>query len=181
MDNLGKNKEDLFMEKIVARRKTGKDYLKIFGVMLGAVIILFAITLFGGYVGFLVPLLLAGVGYALYILITSMNLEYEYSVTNGDLDIDQIIARRKRKRVFSCRAKEIELMAQVGSDEWRDAQRGSRKLLDCSQAINAAGNWFILAEYKSQRLMVVFAPDERMLKNMKRFNPSKIKYVQFGA
>jgi len=182
MDNYNTNKDDVFMEKIVSRRKTGKDYLKIAGVLLLSVIVLILISMFGGYIGFLVPLLLVGVGYGLYMLITSMNVEYEYIVTNGDLDIDQIIARRKRKRIFSCKAKELELMAKVGSDEWRDAQKQTgRKLLDCSSAIAADSNWFILSEYKGQKLLVVFAPDERMLKSMRRFNPSKIKYVQYGA
>jgi len=182
MDNYNVNKDDIFMEKIVSRRKTGQDYLKIAGVLVLALIVMILISMFGGYVGFLMPLLIVGVGYGLYILISGMNIEYEYIVTNGDLDIDQIIARRKRKRVFSGKAKELELMAKVGSDEWRDAQKQpGRKLLDCSSAIGADGNWFILAEYKGQRLTVVFAPDERMLKSMKRYNPSKIKYVQYGA
>lgn len=182
MDNYNPQKDDIFMEKIVARRKTSKDYLKIFGLLLAALILLILISMFGGYVGFLLPLLLVGLGYGLYMLLTSMNIEYEYIVTNGDLDIDQIIARRKRKRIFSCKAKEVELMAKVGSDEWRDAQKQpNRKLLDCSAVINAENNWFILAEYKSQRYIVVFAPDERMLKSMKRYNPSKIKYQQYGA
>ena len=176
MDNYGSHKDDVFMEKIVSRRKTGKDYLKIAGVILAALVVLILISMFGSYVGFLVPLLLVGVGYLLYILLTSMNIEFEYIVTNGDLDIDEIIARRKRKRVFSCKAKEIELMAKVGSDEWRDARKQtSRKLLDCSQIIDATGNWFILSEYKGQRMIVVFAPDERMLRSMRRFNPSKIR------
>ncbi|HAL73597.1 MAG TPA: hypothetical protein DCM45_00720, partial [Clostridiales bacterium] len=167
---------------IVSRRETGKDYLKIAGVLLLALLVLILISIFGNYVGFLLPLLLVGVGYGLYMLITGMNIEYEYIVTNGDLDIDQIVARRKRKRIFSCKSKEIELMAKVGGDEWRDAQKQTgRKLLDCSAAVAADGNWFILSEYKGQRLLVVFAPDDRMLKSMRRYNPSKIKYVQYGA
>lgn len=178
MDNFNMRKDDVFIEKIVSRRKTGKDYLKIAGVIIGALIILFILMLFGGYVGFMVPLLLAGLGYALYMLLTSMNVEFEYVVTNGDLDIDQIIARRRRKRVFSCKAKELELMAKVGSDDWKQAQNQTgRKLLDCSSMLTAEGNWFILADFKGQRLTVVLSPDERMLRNMRRFNPGKIKYT----
>lgn len=172
---------DTFMEKIVARRKTGQDYLKIAGLLVATFVLLTVLMLFGGYVSFLVPVLLVGLVYGLWYMLTGMNREYEYIVTNGDLDIDMIIARRKRKRVFSCRAKEVELMAKVGSDDYRQAEKSNRKLLDCSASLKAPDNWFILAEYKGQRLMVVFAPEERMLKSMKRFNPSKIKYVQYGA
>ncbi len=170
--------EDVFMEKIVARKKTAKDYLKIVGLIVLGLILLYIVSLFGTFIGFLLPLILVGIGYALYMLITSTNIEFEYIVTNGDLDIDQIIARRKRKRIFSCKAKDIELMDKVGSDEWKAAERQTgRKLLDCSQTLDSQGNWFILSDYKGQKLKVVFAPDQRMLKSMKRFNPSKIKYT----
>jgi hypothetical protein len=72
-------------------------------------------------------------------------------------------------------------MAKVNSDDYRDAQRIKHIVLDCSASLQAPDNWFFITEYKGQRTMVIFAPDERMLKSMKRFNPSKIKYVQFGA
>lgn len=173
--------DDLFMEKIVARRKTGQDYLKIAGLLIGGFIVLTAIMMFGGYISFLVPLLLVGLGYGLWYMLSSMNREYEYIVTNGDLDIDMIIARRKRKRVYSGKAKDFELMAKVGSDEYKDALKSGRTLLDCSSYIQAPDNWFILTEYKNQRLMLIFAPEERMLKAMKRYNPSKIKYTLYGA
>jgi len=173
--------DDLFMEKIIVRRKTGQDYLKIAGLLVGGFVVLTAIMLFGGYFSFLVPILLVGLGYGLWYMLSGMNREYEYIVTNGDLDIDMIIARRKRKRVFSGKAKDFELMAKVGSDDYKDAQKGNRTLLDCSSYIQAPDNWFILAEYKGQRLMVIFAPEERMLKTMKRYNPSKIKYTLYGA
>jgi hypothetical protein len=173
--------DDLFLEKIVARRKTGKDYLTIFGIIVGGLVVLVLVLWFGGYVAFLFPFMVAGLLYGIWYLLTGMNREYEYIVTNGDLDIDMIISRRKRKRVFSGKAKEFELMAEVGGDEYRAAAKSSFKLLDCSQTLMAKGNWFFITEYKGQRTMVVFNPDERMLKSMKRFNPSKIKYVIYGA
>ncbi|MBP8989328.1 MAG: hypothetical protein KBG64_03810 [Clostridia bacterium] len=172
---------DTFMEKIVRRRKTGQDYLKMAGLVLAAFVLLTALMMFGGYISFLVPLLLVGLFYGLWYFLTSLNKEYEYIVTNGDLDIDMIVNRRRRKRVFTGKAREFEVMAKVNSDDYREAQKGKYVLLDCSESIQSPDNWFFITDYKGQRTMVIFAPDERMLKNMKRFNPSKIKYVQYGA
>ena len=169
---------DTFLEKIVTRRKTGQDYLKIFGALVAATFILFAIILFGGYISFLVPLLLVGLGYGLWYLVSSMNREFEYIVTNGEIDIDMIIAKRKRKRVFNGKARDFEIMDKVGSDEFRQAQKGKIVLKDYSSHIDSPDNWFFVTDYKSERVLVVFAPDERMLKNLKRFNPSKIKYYK---
>lgn len=174
--------DDVFIEKIVARKKTCKDYLLIVGVIVAGLVAIVAVNVLNVYINisFMLPLLVVGVIYLLYILISNMSIEFEYILTNGDLDIDKIIARRKRKRVFSCPAKNVEMMAKVGSDEWRDAQHGGYKLLDCSQTLMSPDSWFITANFKGQRLLVVFTPDERILKNMKRYNPSKIKYVQIG-
>jgi Ca2+/Na+ antiporter len=172
---------DTFMEKIVQRRKTGQDYMKIVGLLLASFVLLTALMLFGGYVSFLVPFLLVGLFYGLWYLLTSMNKEYEYIVTNGELDIDCIIARRKRRRVFSGKAREFEIMASLDSDDYKYAEGGRLVKLDFSPHIAAPGNWFFICEYKGERTMVIFQPDERMLGSMKRYNPSKIKYNKIGA
>ncbi|NLW12710.1 MAG: hypothetical protein GX028_11945, partial [Clostridiaceae bacterium] len=116
-------------------------------------------------------------GYGMWFVISSLNKEFEYIVTNGDLDIDMIIARRKRKRVLSVKAKEFELMAQTGTVDERDSENSRYKTLDFSSSLNSKDRWFILTNYKSEKVKVIFEPDERMLKNLKRFNPSKIKYT----
>ena len=169
--------DDVFLEKIVTRRKTGKDFAMIGGAMLGSVILMTVAVMFGSVISFLIPLILIGIGYGLWFVITSTNKEYEYIVTNGDLDIDVIIARRKRKRVLSIKAKEFELMAQTGTVDERDTERGNYKVLDFSSSIDSKDNWFILTHYQQGKVKVIFEPDERMLKNLKRFNPSKIKYT----
>ncbi|MDW7657660.1 MAG: DUF6106 family protein, partial [Bacillota bacterium] len=128
---------DTFMEKIVQRRKTGQDYLKIIGLLVASFVLLTALMMFGGYISFLVPILLVGIFYGLWYLLTGMNREYEYIVTNGDLDIDVIIARRRRKRIFTGKAKEFEIMAKVNSDDYRDAQRVKHVVLDCSASLQA--------------------------------------------
>ena len=63
-------------------------------------------------------LLLAGMGYGLWWLLTSLNIEYEYSVTNGDIDIDQITAKRKRKRIVSVSGAKIESLEPFNQQEY---------------------------------------------------------------
>lgn len=179
--------EDVFMERIVRRKKDAMFYLKV--VMVIATAFLLATTLSWivlaiSVLSFLLPLLLAGCGYGAWWVITSLDLEFEYIVTNGEIDIDSIIHRRKRKRVFSGRSKDFEIMARLDSDEFREAARMMEKdqraknikILDCSAVPGRATNWYFIANYKSNRLLVVFEPDERMLVNLKRFSPSKVKY-----
>ena len=172
--------DDTFLEKIVRQRKTTQDYVKMAGYLLAALLLLFAAFLFQSILDILVVVVVGGVGYGLWYFLSGLNREFEYSVTNGELDIDVIYSRRKRKRVFSGAAKQFEMMAQISSDEYRQAQKGQYKLLDCSAYPGARENWFLVTEYQGGRVLVVFAPDERMLKHLKKYNPSKIRYSEYG-
>ncbi|NCC62612.1 MAG: hypothetical protein EOM12_17125, partial [Verrucomicrobiae bacterium] len=69
---------DTFIEKIVRRRKTSLDYLKIGGLILLALILFYLTLLFAQYIGFLVPLVLVGLVYGLWFMISNMSKEYEY-------------------------------------------------------------------------------------------------------
>jgi hypothetical protein len=179
--------EDIFMERIVRRKKDVMHYLKATMVIATAFLLASVLTMVVSritMISFLLPLLLAGCGYGAWWLITSLDLEFEYIVTNGEIDIDSIVHKRRRKRVFSGRSKDFEIMARLDSDEFREAsdrmakdrRSKSIRILDCSAVPGRGTNWYFIANYKSNRLLVVFDPDERMLVNMKRFSPSKVKY-----
>lgn len=172
---------DTFLEKIVKKRRTGKDYLKIFGFIVAAIVLFFVFIIFGQIIGFLMPILIVAIVYGMWYFVSGTNREYEYIVTNGEIDIDVIIARRRRKRVFNGRVRDFEIMAKTDSDDYREAQKGTYSLADYSASLDANDNWFFLTDYKGQRTMVVFQPDERMLASMKKFNPSKVKFDRFSA
>ena len=93
---------DNYCEQIVEKRKTSADYVKIvliiLALVLGAAAFMFASIYFGFtfLVIFSVGLLALG-GW----LVSGMNIEYEYIITNNEMDIDKIIGRRKRKRMIT--------------------------------------------------------------------------------
>ena len=43
----------------------------------------------------------AGAGYGTYFYVQNTDVEYEYTFTNGELDIDKIIAKKRRKSLVS--------------------------------------------------------------------------------
>ena len=179
--------DDIFIERIVHRKKDGIHYLKVAMIIVTAILLAFVSAVIASSISvlsFLVPLLVAGCGYGAWWLISSMDLEFEYIVTNGEIDIDSIVHRRKRKRIFSGRSKDFEIMAKLDSDEWKDVsrtlqgdkKRGSLRIVDCSAVPGSPTSWFFIANHKTGRMLVVFDPDERILTNLKRFNPSRVKY-----
>ncbi|HEX3030256.1 MAG TPA: hypothetical protein VHT34_13385, partial [Clostridia bacterium] len=61
-----------------------------------------------------------GAIYVAYYLATSKNIEYEYIYTNGELDIDRIIAQKRRRRMFSTSCKNFDIVAKKGSDMYTE-------------------------------------------------------------
>lgn len=166
---------DIFMEKIVRRRKNIKDQLLTAGVIFGALVLMFiALNIQAlAAMGFNM-LIVVGVGYLAYLIITSRNIEYEYAVTNGDLDIDKIIAQRKRKRIFSANCKSFEIVAKVKSEHYTQQYKSFKNKIDCSGFIDGDDVYFVVLQYKNEQTILFFEPSEKMLQNFRTFIPRKV-------
>ncbi len=102
---------DIFIEQLVKKNREAKDYLVIVGGIIAALLVVYilgSLMLAVPYVGFVIFIVVCGLIYLLYNLITSVNMEYEYAFTNGDFDVDAIINLKKRKRLTELNAREIE-------------------------------------------------------------------------
>ena len=86
-----------------------------------SIFILFPLTMIP-----LIPLVvIAGSIYGIYWIASSRDLEFEYSVTNGDLTVDKIIHKRKRKRVVSFDVRNAEERANMIPPVWHTASSTS--------------------------------------------------------
>ena len=89
---------DVFFEQIIPIRKTGKTIAVFFGIwILAALLAAVVFYLLGSFS----LIFIFGIGYGAYILSSKLNVEYEYIITNGILDIDKIINKSSRKRMIS--------------------------------------------------------------------------------
>ena len=116
---------DYYTEQLIKKQTTMKDvFLKALLVSLSivSVLIVFLFPL-----GIIIPI---GVIAATVILIRRLDVEYEYLYVNGDLDIDKIMHKAKRKRVFSMNVNDLEVLAPIDAIELRQYQRA--KVLDYS-------------------------------------------------
>ena len=91
---------DTFFEQIVTMKKSGKVIAGIFGIWFLAFILSVALLLFP-VLGSLNLLVIAGIIFGAFKLSTRFNVEYEYIVTNGTMDIDKIVNKSSRKRMAS--------------------------------------------------------------------------------
>lgn len=162
---------DIFMEKIVQKRKDAKDYLIIVGVIIATIFLMLLVLNFIPGMAFF---FLIGLGYIAYLLITTRNIEYEYAVTNGDLDIDKIIAQRKRKRIFSANCKNFEIVAKLKSSHFSNHYKNFKNQMNCATSLDSENVYFIALNYNNEQTVVYFEPTEKMLKNFKTFIPRKV-------
>ena len=162
---------DMFIEKIVRRRKSGLDMLIIALIALITLVASFLLTI---YIPQFSLLLIAGIIYIAYIFISRRNVEYEYAVTNGDLDIDIIINQKKRKRMLSANCKEFEVVARVNSPQYTNEIKTCKNIKDFSSHNKEAEVWFISMRKEGQHTVILFEPLAQMIDNFAIFIPRKV-------
>ena len=166
---------DLYTEVMVAKKPTVKDQLIKFVLILFTV--LFALA---GLV--LMPILLVAaviLGVVDYVFIPRLSVEFEYLYVNGELDVDRIFSKSRRKRAASYDLSSMEIMAPWNShrlDSYK-TNRGLKKV-DYPSGIDGEGHkpyGFVISN-KNQLELVIFEPNEVMLKDIRSKMPRKVFY-----
>ncbi len=153
--------EDVFKEQIVKKIPSSKDNLKRAGIIILAIVVSFiAMSLVPGFSFFVI----AGAGFGAYYLTSNMNQEYEYIFTNGELDIDVIYNKTRRKRMYSGMVKDFEIMAHVEDKAHVGDFNSANETKDFSSGKVNENTYAFLVSYKGKRLKVIFEPNEVLFK-----------------
>ena len=159
---------DVFCEYIVKVKKNPVELtISALGIILAVSLLGFSLFFFFTPFSSFVLLIDAGVVYGAYILITHFNVEYEYILTNGDIDIDKIIAKRKRKRVLSFSTKEFEIVAPYKQGE------NYTNVLDLGTR-NYENAYYAVFSKDGQKKTLVFNPPQKMIEAMKTYSPRTV-------
>jgi len=162
---------DTFVEQIVTKRRDGRDMGIIGLILFGMLALVVACAYFFMYIGMFALIIIAGAGYGAWFLLSSRNIEFEYSVTNGDIDIDTIIARRKRNRLVSVSGSKLESF-----EPYEEAAYASRKFdrtVMAAPSTKDEGLWaFTYRSKKNGRTLVIFQPEKRVVSAFKIGLPS---------
>lgn len=162
---------DMYIERIVKKELDYLDYLIMLGTILLSFIAAYIIMSITGPLYFGVGLaLVIALGVFGYLIITSRNVEYEYSLTDGDLVIEKIIAKRKRKRIFSGSCRQFEMIDMVSSDKHKKAVNGAMVKIRAASSMNSEGAYFFITQYNHKRAIVYFEPDSEILNSIKTIN-----------
>ena len=178
---------DVFMEYIVKKKKDQKDILIISALTLAAlvlsIVLFFLMLIVSGAmqtgqgifsIGFL---LIAGVWYGYYLLVGMRNIEFEYILTNSEIDIDKIMSKKSRKRIASFDFKSAEIVACIKDNEHNAPYRNNT----VTDVIDACGNKELTDVYFADVMIgdktkrILFQPTSKMVEALWKFNPRAVK------
>lgn len=150
---------DMFVEQIIYRKKTKSQVA--LAVLIMALTSILVVMLFLFLRSFALILMLP-LGYGMWWLLSGMNIEYEYCITNGDIDIDRIIARRKRERVVSVSINKLESAGRYDPKKWQGRQVD--RVVFAAPSEKEEGLYcFSYRSKKRGHTLVVFQPNERVM------------------
>ena len=172
-------KMDIFVEQIVKKPADGKVWTVriIIGLAMG---VLTAVSLFVTL--FIMPILglamMFGVFWGGFRLITNSDCEYEYIVTNGEIDVDKIIAQRKRVRLITAKAPAFEAFGEY-TDNTPDTDSDVTVVNAVGVNESAAETKTYYADFKhasAGNVRLIFSPEERVVEAITPFLSSQLKY-----
>lgn len=160
---------DTFIEQLVKRQVTPETMVK--------KVILVSLTILSALIILFHPIfILVTIGMIILdsILFKRMNLEYEYSYFNGDLDVDKIVNRSSRKRVFSTNIKKMEMLAPVGTHTLKEYKRLT--VYDFTSKQQDKKVYEMVTSFRGQLVRVLFEPNDEMLEAIRCIAPRKVTF-----
>lgn len=163
-----------FKEYMVKQKKSAKDVLMQGLIVVAAVIIiLLAMGMGGAIFG---PIITVGVLLGAGYLFIMFSREYEYILTNEELDIDVIYNRSRRKRVTTVNLRKMTIMAAMDDANHRHEieGRGVSKVINASDNSNDKNTYVIIGETQFGTTKIIISPSEDFLDEMFKQAPNKI-------
>ncbi len=172
---------DLFCEYIVKKRINALDVLRLVGIILLAGILSFVLLIAGTYLlGFGIGLVFAvAVLYLAFVLAKGIYTEYEYALTNNEMDVDRIVGKSRRKRLITVDFKTVEICANANDEKYKYEYENTASI---SKIIDVTGKsvydiYFVDFVGEKGKTRVLFQPTEKMKDGLKLVNPRAVHIV----
>ena len=145
---------DTYKEQIVKIKRTGSSF------MLSTLVWFLALSITAVLIMFiprLAVLIAALLFYGAIYVNQRFNIEYEYILTNGELDVDKILAQRSRSRLFTLKCADIEAVGQ-----YKKGMKLGEQVYMCCNADDEDAFFLRARDKKGKPICVVIAPNEKM-------------------
>lgn len=167
-----------FCEKLVGRVWRAADYIRAGLIVVATLIIASASVLAAGLLSqyglsMLVPIIVVGSFVGAWYLLGSLRIEYEYSYFNGELDLDVITAKSRRRRVATVNVRdftEFGSYAQLGKSKQQLKNDYDKRWFMCSSP-ESPDCFYAVFNHEHQKVLLVFEPGEEILAEIRSAAP----------
>lgn len=165
---------DTFYEQLVKKQLTPSDMMKRGGLVAAVMLVIFLAffvlpnihIIFASLSIFLV----AGAIYGAWYLWGSTNLEYEYILTNGEIDVDKIISQRKRKRLVTVNVRNFLEMGKYAEHEEELKRQNFASKVEAARDPLAEDCWYAVLDHpKYGHMLLLFSPNEHIMEGCKDY------------
>lgn len=168
---------DTFFEQIIGIKKNGKSIVGVLGIWFLALLLSLTVFLFSGYLGAFFVLIIAGIIYGAYKLSSLFNIEYEYIITNGSMDVDKIVNKSSRKRVLSFELPNVTRLEKYTPNILNNIN-AKEVVFACNQ--NDDNAYLMVAEKDGGKASyLVFSPNDKIKSAIIKFVPKFISNTAF--
>lgn len=170
---------DVFLEQLVKKKNTGMDIFKKVLIMLAGILLcLVALNfVFSQFFGPIALLVAVGAIYFAWFFITALNLEFEYIYTNGEIDVDKIMAKRKRKRLTTVKISAFEEFDKFNMERFR-SQQYDVTLNASSSMSDPDTRYAVYHNRDNKKCILIFNPDDRLLPEIEKIYRRRIRTGQ---
>ena len=159
---------DIFTEQLVKRQASGKTTALKALIGAGAAAVCL-ISVYLMLLGFAIALfIILGACYGAYFLMSNLDVEYEYIVTNGEIDIDKIIAQRTRKRLLTAKASTFERFGKLADAP--AAESGVTTIQAEGTSANVTEAYYAdLPHPAFGNVRLIFSPEEKVIEALRPY------------
>lgn len=164
---------DSYVEQLVKRQGSMLQM----GIRVGAVVSAIIITyIMAALIGIISLIAAFAMGYGVYYIFIMTSVEYEYVLVNGELTVDIVYGKSKRKKAGTYDIKKSEVIAPLNSDYGAMYHKNMQmKAFDFTSGTDESGAYLMVAPYGAGTAKVYFEPNENMLSAIRTQAPSKLK------
>lgn len=174
--------QETFYETSVKRNpssiQVGFSYFLIAMIFISFIIVMMAFPIAGIPVAFLFAVIFYVVH---YFYKRGIYLDFDYSLTNGDLDIAKISGGEKRKHLLTVHVREgLILLAPADSTEVKAYDQKKLKTYNCTSSDEKALVYCMIAKTDSdsgEEIRLYFEPDQTMMKEFHRLSPRNVRMI----
>lgn len=161
--------KDVYVEWLVKRERSFVDKLV---RALSVVVLVVCSLLLALTAQVLIFIITVAVALFTYFAFTYTDVEYEYVYITGELSIDRILAKSKRKRIEKIDVSKIEIVAPLNSDKLGGFAGKKYREYDYTRGIKSPGSHIFVMYCAGKKLL--FEPNRELIEALRSVIPHKV-------